>query len=220
MLLIDLPVVRRRATRSEFSYGGEAHIARPLDTDTLMPTSSGRDYLFMRKNPRRRVISSNGCTPTAAARWFNVGARYASRYSIRAVLQSRASSRRDAPETCTPIACGGAHRPRRTRVDVHVQRPAPTRATPATRSPPRCWPTASPSSRAASSTTGRAASSAAGVEEPNAHRAASKPARSRCRMRARPGRAVRRPRRAAASTAWPSVELRSRCASAGVVRGV
>jgi heterotetrameric sarcosine oxidase delta subunit len=54
----------------EFSYGGEAHIARPLDPAAL---SDGEwaDYLFMRTNPmgrhRERWVHSHGCR-----RWFNV----------------------------------------------------------------------------------------------------------------------------------------------------
>jgi len=55
---------------SEFSYGGEAHIMRPLDTDALTDAEWG-DYLFMRKNPRglhkEQWVHTYGCR-----RWFNV----------------------------------------------------------------------------------------------------------------------------------------------------
>ncbi len=53
---------------SEFC-GGEAHIARPLDTDALDDRQWG-DYLFMRKNPKGQHFEqwhhSQGCR-----RWFN-----------------------------------------------------------------------------------------------------------------------------------------------------
>lgn len=55
---------------SEFSYGGEAHIVRPLDTDALNDAQWG-DYLFMRKNSRglhkEQWVHTYGCR-----RWFNV----------------------------------------------------------------------------------------------------------------------------------------------------
>ena len=50
MLKIHCPWCGPRA-ESEFSYGGEAHIARPLDTDALSD-KEWADYLFMRKNPK------------------------------------------------------------------------------------------------------------------------------------------------------------------------
>lgn len=68
MLLITCPYCGPRA-ESEFSYGGEAHIARPLDTDALTDEQWG-DYLFMRKNPkgqhREQWMHAAGCR-----RWFN-----------------------------------------------------------------------------------------------------------------------------------------------------
>ena len=68
MLLITCPYCGPRA-ESEFSYGGEAHIARPLDTDSLTDEQWG-EYLFMRKNPkgqhREQWLHAAGCR-----RWFN-----------------------------------------------------------------------------------------------------------------------------------------------------
>jgi sarcosine oxidase subunit delta len=68
MLLITCPYCGPRA-ESEFSYGGEAHIARPLDTDALTDEQWG-EYLFMRKNPkglhREQWLHAAGCR-----RWFN-----------------------------------------------------------------------------------------------------------------------------------------------------
>ncbi|QCP53344.1 sarcosine oxidase subunit delta [Trinickia violacea] len=67
MLLIECPWCGPRA-ESEFSCGGEADIARPLDTDKLTDREWG-DYLFMRKNPRgvhrEQWLHTQGCR-----RWF------------------------------------------------------------------------------------------------------------------------------------------------------
>jgi len=68
MFLITCPWCGPRA-ESEFSCGGEAHIMRPLDTDTLTDAQWG-DYLFMRKNPKglhhEQWLHASGCR-----RWFN-----------------------------------------------------------------------------------------------------------------------------------------------------
>ena len=53
MLLIDCPYCGTR-DQSEFSYGGEAHIVRPLKPDSLSD-EEWADYLFMRTNPKRCV---------------------------------------------------------------------------------------------------------------------------------------------------------------------
>jgi len=50
MLLIDCPYCGPRA-EIEFACGGEAHIARPTNTETLSD-AEWADYLFMRKNPK------------------------------------------------------------------------------------------------------------------------------------------------------------------------
>ena len=50
MLLIDCPYCGERA-ETEFSYGGEAGITRPVDPFALRD-EEWADYLFMRKNPR------------------------------------------------------------------------------------------------------------------------------------------------------------------------
>jgi sarcosine oxidase subunit alpha len=50
MLLIECPWCGPRE-ETEFSCGGEAHIARPLDPDALSDEQWGY-YLFIRKNPR------------------------------------------------------------------------------------------------------------------------------------------------------------------------
>jgi heterotetrameric sarcosine oxidase delta subunit len=54
---------------AEFSYGGEAHIARPENPDAL-DDGQFADYLFMRTNPKgvhaERWVHTAGCR-----RWFN-----------------------------------------------------------------------------------------------------------------------------------------------------
>jgi heterotetrameric sarcosine oxidase delta subunit len=69
MLLIPCPWCGPR-DESEFTYGGEAHIARPQNPDALSD-AEWADYLFMRANPkgthRERWFHAHGCR-----RWFNV----------------------------------------------------------------------------------------------------------------------------------------------------
>ena len=68
MYLIKCPWCGER-DQSEFSYGGEAHIVRPLEPDALND-SEWADYLFMRKNTKGRYHEqwnhSSGCR-----QWFN-----------------------------------------------------------------------------------------------------------------------------------------------------
>ena len=69
MLQIECPWCGAR-DESEFSYGGEAHIARPLEPDALSD-AEWADYLFMRTNTkglfREMWNHASGCR-----RWFNV----------------------------------------------------------------------------------------------------------------------------------------------------
>ena len=69
MLLIKCPWCGAR-DEHEFSYGGEAHIARPQQPGKLSD-KEWADYLFMRGNPKgpfcERWVHSAGCR-----RWFNV----------------------------------------------------------------------------------------------------------------------------------------------------
>ena len=69
MLLIECPWCGAR-DESEFSYAGEAHIARLLGTEKLSD-EAWADYLFMRKNPkglhREQWLHAAGCR-----RYFNV----------------------------------------------------------------------------------------------------------------------------------------------------
>jgi len=69
MLLIDCPWCGPRE-ETEFSCGGEAHIALPADPDAL-DDAAWADFLYMRTNPKGRYLErwvhSYGCR-----RWFNV----------------------------------------------------------------------------------------------------------------------------------------------------
>jgi|TARA_B100001094_G_scaffold161544_1_gene156273 sarcosine oxidase subunit delta len=69
MLLINCPWCGER-DETEFSYGGEAAIKRPLDPETL-DDKQWADYLFMRKNTRGLFLEqwnhSLGCR-----QWFLV----------------------------------------------------------------------------------------------------------------------------------------------------
>ena len=69
MLLITCPHCGPRE-ESEFSCGGEAHIARPLAENSLTDAEFA-DYLFLRDNPKgvflERWRHAAGCR-----RWFNV----------------------------------------------------------------------------------------------------------------------------------------------------
>ena len=69
MMLIDCPFCGLR-DETEFSCGGEAHIARPL-AENKISDAEFADYLFMRDNPKglflERWRHSAGCR-----RWFNM----------------------------------------------------------------------------------------------------------------------------------------------------
>ena len=69
MMLIECPFCGPR-DETEFSCGGEAHIARPL-AENKISDADFADYLFMRDNPKglflERWRHSAGCR-----RWFNM----------------------------------------------------------------------------------------------------------------------------------------------------
>jgi sarcosine oxidase subunit delta len=68
MLLIRCPWCGPRP-ESDFSYGGEAHIARPAQPDAIDDTAWG-DYLFFRKNPKG-AHREQWCHVAGCRRWFN-----------------------------------------------------------------------------------------------------------------------------------------------------
>jgi sarcosine oxidase, subunit delta len=69
MLLIHCPYCELERPELEFSYAGEAHIARPLDPSALSD-DEWRNHLFTRSNPRgqhfERWRHIHGC-----GRFFN-----------------------------------------------------------------------------------------------------------------------------------------------------
>jgi len=77
MLQISCPWCGPR-DEHEFSYGGEAHIARPQEPDRLSD-AEWADYLFMRSNHKgmhlERWMHAHGCR-----RWFNVARDTVSHY--------------------------------------------------------------------------------------------------------------------------------------------
>ncbi len=68
MLQIECPWCGPR-DQSEFSFGGEAHISRPLEPDAL-DDIEWADYLFFRKNPCGRHYEQ-WCHIFGCRRWFN-----------------------------------------------------------------------------------------------------------------------------------------------------
>lgn len=83
MLLIDCPWCGER-DETEFSCGGEAHIARPPDPGEISD-KAWADYVFLRTNPkgvhRERWFHIHGCR-----RWFNV-ARHTVTHEILAIYE-------------------------------------------------------------------------------------------------------------------------------------
>ena len=83
MLLIPCPYCGPRS-EEEFSYGNEAHIARPKQPDKLSD-AEWAEYVFMRSNTKgvflERWMHAQGCR-----RWFNV-ARDTVSYDILAVYE-------------------------------------------------------------------------------------------------------------------------------------
>ena len=68
MILINCPYCGER-DQSEFSNGGEAHVARPENSENLSDKEWG-EYVFYRANPKgifyERWVHSHGCR-----KWFN-----------------------------------------------------------------------------------------------------------------------------------------------------
>ncbi len=83
MLLISCPYCGPRS-EEEFSYGNEAHIARPKQPDKLND-AEWAEYVFMRSNTKgvflERWMHAHGCR-----RWFNV-ARDTVSYEILTVYE-------------------------------------------------------------------------------------------------------------------------------------
>ncbi|MEM7209955.1 MAG: sarcosine oxidase subunit delta [Pseudomonadota bacterium] len=69
MLLITCPYCGDSRDESDFTYGGEAHIKRPLDPDALTD-QEWADYLFMRTNTKGYFREMWNCS-SGCRRWFN-----------------------------------------------------------------------------------------------------------------------------------------------------
>ena len=87
MLLIPCPYCGPRA-ETEFSYGGQAHIARPPDP-VRVSDEDWAGYVFLRDNTKgvflERWVHAHGCR-----RWFNV-ARNTVTYEILSVYEAGAA---------------------------------------------------------------------------------------------------------------------------------
>ena len=83
MLRIDCPWCGPR-DQTEFSYGGEAHIVRPAEPETLSDEAWG-DYLFNRKKTKGRFLEQ-WCHTAGCRRWFNA-VRDSQSYQIEAVYR-------------------------------------------------------------------------------------------------------------------------------------
>ena len=113
MLIIDCPFCGPRC-ESEFAYGGEGGIARPLATETLTDEQWG-DYVFMRKNPKglhhEQWRHASGC-----GKWFNalrdtVSYRFHGTWKIGAeppAAFARLGQSAAAPATAAPSAAPSA----------------------------------------------------------------------------------------------------------------
>ncbi len=84
MLLIECPWCGER-DETEFSYAGEAHIERPLETEKLSD-EAWADYLFMRKNTRgahrEQWLHAAGCRRYFNAERDTVSYRISATYKI------------------------------------------------------------------------------------------------------------------------------------------
>ncbi len=81
MLLIECPWCGAREEH-EFTCGGEAHLARPLEPERL-DDAAWADYVFMRTNPKG-VHYERWCHVEGCRRWFNL-ARHTVSHDILAV---------------------------------------------------------------------------------------------------------------------------------------
>ena len=93
MLEIECPWCGPR-DQDEFSYGGEAHIVRPLSPENLNDREWG-DYLFFRDN-KKGQHAEQWCHAAGCRRWFNV-IRDTVSYRIVSVYLSGYSSSGESP---------------------------------------------------------------------------------------------------------------------------
>ena len=86
MLLIPCPHCGPRG-EIEFSYGGQAHIARPKNPETVSD-AEWADYVFLRDNTKG-VFLERWCHVHGCRRWFNI-ARNTVTYEILAAYDAGA----------------------------------------------------------------------------------------------------------------------------------
>ena len=68
MFVIRCPYCGER-DMSDFAYGGEAHIARPTQSET-MSEAEWADYVFLRNNPKG-LLAERWNHQAGCRRWFN-----------------------------------------------------------------------------------------------------------------------------------------------------
>ena len=83
MLQIECPYCGLR-DQSEFSFGGEAHVIRPSEPESLSD-EQWADYLFNRENPKGNH-KEQWCHSSGCRRWFNA-VRNTVSYQITAVYK-------------------------------------------------------------------------------------------------------------------------------------
>ena len=202
MLLIPCPVVRRRATRSNSPTAAMRRCSVRRPTRRWRNGSTTSICATIRRGPHRRALASQRRLPPAGSR---CGAtRAPTRSSAARPQPARAGcpeSERDLTQTGLPPGREAASIDRSRPLVVRVRRHALRRATRATRSPPRCSPTACSFVGAQLQVPPPARHLRR--RDRGAERAGA--ARARCAHRAQRardhGRAVRRARRARARTA-------------------
>ena len=99
MLQIECPWCGAR-DESEFSYGGEAHIARPTDSEN-QTDEEGADYVFLRQNTKgvfaERWMHAAGCR-----KWFNALRNTATDQILAVYKQGEQPPQVDAQPLATP----------------------------------------------------------------------------------------------------------------------
>ena len=99
MFIIECPYCGKR-DQHEFSYGGEAHIARPTDSENLSD-EEWADYVFLRSNTKglfaERWMHAAGCR-----KWFNVLRNTATDQIVAVYKQGEQPPHVDGQDLATP----------------------------------------------------------------------------------------------------------------------
>jgi sarcosine oxidase, subunit delta len=70
MIILQCPYCREQRTETELTYGGEAHIVRPHDLESVSH-EQWTDYLFMRSNVKG-LLTEQWCCAFGCGQWFKV----------------------------------------------------------------------------------------------------------------------------------------------------